>query len=310
MTPLFAFLNDRSTTLADDVHEAQRRMSTFVRTYRQLTTRVRLRTDDELSGLELALDYPLARWRNDESVDKEERSYFRTIVHRSPPLVDLPDQQEEAGATEAWLEGVRSQSCLAAYLASGLMLSFDADPPRWDRRELVIEVDALDQQLEIVRVPVELPHASQPGHVDHWRTWIDFRLRTVGSAQELWERRNELYPNLVLFPRVEDDLIRLSPDQFQQVRVKLDDLQRESERWTRGGFPHAQLPNPSPESQPTMARYSDERTFTGPDGARQEFTWHLRYTPHAGRLYYHPNQPGTVWIGYIGPHLPTVSDPS
>lgn len=105
MTPLFAFVNDRSITLAESIHEARRRMSAFIRTYQKLTTRVTVRSEDELSHRELATDYPLARWRNDKAVDREERTYYRTILHRPPSLVDLPQEQQEAGTTEAWLEG-------------------------------------------------------------------------------------------------------------------------------------------------------------------------------------------------------------
>jgi len=47
----------------------------------------------------LAPDYPLARWRNDPSVDKEKRWYFNFRITQKPFLADLdaPEIEETPG---------------------------------------------------------------------------------------------------------------------------------------------------------------------------------------------------------------------
>ena len=53
------------------------------------------------------------------------------------------------------------------------------------------------------------------------------------------------------------------------------------------------------------------RTFLCPDGEERLFSWHVRYTPGAGRIHFLPLGPREgCLIGYIGHKLPTVKYPT
>ena len=62
----------------------------------------------------------------------------------------------------------------------------------------------------------------------------------------------------------------------------------------------------TPESPATLEMYGLERTFHCHDGVLRVFSWHVRVTPGAWRLYFYP-LPGEhkFIIGYIGSHLST-----
>lgn len=67
-------------TPAPDIITARQWMSQLILTLRQATTtgvRRILRTSNEINSLEIAPDYPIARWRNDPEVDREERRFYR-----------------------------------------------------------------------------------------------------------------------------------------------------------------------------------------------------------------------------------------
>ncbi|MCI0528399.1 MAG: hypothetical protein L0Y56_13245, partial [Nitrospira sp.] len=66
----------------------------------------------------------------------------------------------------------------------------------------------------------------------------------------------------------------------------------------------------SPESQATLQQFGRERTFRSPDGEERIFSWHVRLTPGSWRIYFFPEEAGKMIVGYIGPHLPTVSYPT
>ncbi len=67
-------LNELSLTPAEDIPTAQKRMSDFIDTVRTATThgvkRV-IRTKEDFQSTILAPNYPIMRWRNDSSVDRE-----------------------------------------------------------------------------------------------------------------------------------------------------------------------------------------------------------------------------------------------
>lgn len=100
----------------------------------------------------------------------------------------------------------------------------------------------------------------------------------------------------------------LSPTMLRPVAPRLFQLQTYCQEWTEDRFDPKQLPTrASPESQVTLNQYGKERTFRCPDNRERTFSWHLRLTPGAWRLYFIPRkETRQMIIGYIGPHLPTV----
>ncbi|WP_273249565.1 hypothetical protein [Limnospira indica] len=73
-------LNELSLrTLAADIPTARQWMSVFIQTLRQATRsgvkRV-VRTQDDINSIQLAPEYPLAKWRNDPQVNREEQRFF------------------------------------------------------------------------------------------------------------------------------------------------------------------------------------------------------------------------------------------
>jgi hypothetical protein len=54
-----------------------------------------------------------------------------------------------------------------------------------------------------------------------------------------------------------------------------------------------------------MAQYGSHRVFDCPDGQQRTFDWHMRCNPNEWRIHFSPERP-RIFVGYIGPHLPTV----
>ena len=77
--------------------------------------------------------------------------------------------------------------------------------------------------------------------------------------------------------------------------------------WQNGAFDPGEIQCAvSPESGPTLQRYSEERTFMCPDGQQRVFSWHAKVG--SWRLYFDPAPgPGHLFVGYAGKHLRTVT---
>ncbi len=66
----------------------------------------------------------------------------------------------------------------------------------------------------------------------------------------------------------------------------------------------------SGESEATLNRYSQERTFRCPDGKERLFERHIKLRFCNWRIHFFPLQHGKVIVGYVGRHLPTDKYPT
>jgi hypothetical protein len=300
---------------APDIPSARARMSLFIRVVRDAvaagTSRV-LRTDGPLGNHPLAPGYPVAQWRNDPQVDRDERLYFASLTSKAPLLCDAPDAAKKEWLFEGYVQGDARpwRSGVAAYLLSALLVSLSGHST-WDAPWLTLRFLELRGHDEWVEDEVRLPHASVPEHLHEHSEWIRDQARIcVSEGAELWHRRGELFPDLDFCPAVEPQLasLRRGDRALGSVLKRLTELQGYSRNWTAGPFDPRALPGDARvDSQVTLDQYREERTFLCPDGTRRCFSWHLSVPLGGWRLYFEPlPESRRIMIGYVGPHLRTA----
>ncbi|MFC1515792.1 hypothetical protein ACFL7E_03435 [Thermodesulfobacteriota bacterium] len=304
-------------TPAGNIQEARQWMAGFINTIRSASAagvnRV-LRTHIDVNNTLLALEYPLARWRNDGDVDLEVRRYFRTLISKHPPLDDLPEIKNDMLAQDFYYQDRQLYGFGIAYLLESLSISLPSSED-WGVNTINIQTQWLDDNGDLVSEGVQIPHASNPFHIDELSGWIEIRLRAgVQNGEDLWSRREELFSNLIFCNHVAKQIYLLQPGDplFRQIIKRLFELQAYCSAWNEGAFVPDQLPfKATVESPPTIQKYWKERTFNCHGENEITFTWHGRMTPGAWRIYFDPTiGPGMMRIGYIGPKLPTVTDPT
>ena len=275
-----------------------------------------LRTHRDFHATMLAPDYPLGRWRNDPSVDKEKRWYFNFRITQKPFLVDLdaPEIEEKLGLCEFTHKGDVVQGLGHAYLLEALPVSVRS-ACRWEFSLLELEVQQLDDNGNIVTDIVTVVHASHPSHIVEHENWIQNRLQQgIRDGVDLWNRRRELFPSLIFCEGVGKQILQLRSGNpmLQSTRKRLFELENYCKSWHEGAFNSDNLPmKATPESQSTLQQYGSERTFLCPDGQERIFSWHVRLTPTAWRIHFFPKPKiKQIIIGYIGPHLPTARYPT
>ncbi len=341
-------LNELSLcTPAPDIITARQWMSQLILTLRQATTtgvkRI-LRTSNEINSLEIAPDYPIARWRNDQEVDIEERRFFRTLTNKAPFWNDVAEEfRDRFDLSQVWHEEIRdlrsnnvpikfwatlfNVNCLSgilflyksqeaqglgfALIIDGLAISFHSES-KWHYSQLNLKVRRLDENDELIDESVEIVHASSKNHVKQHKSWIQTRIRsTINDGKELWSRKQELFPNLEFCDSVQKQLEDILSGQLelQPVVKTLLTLQNYCQTWNSGSFNiQPSVLECSPESQQTLnnSKYKQQREFICPDGQRRLFTLHAKLRICNWRIHFYPETPGKIIIGYIGRHLPTV----
>lgn len=310
-------LNELSLkTSASDIYTARQLMSGLISTLRQATVsgvkRV-LRTSDEINSLELAPNYRIYQWRNDPEVDREESRFFKTLVTKAPFWTDVFEKLKD----EFDLSEIRYQEEIVsgigfALIIDGLPLSFNSES-RWSDSYLSLEVLRIDDNQEIVRETVEVVHASCLNHVKQHNDWIQDRIQktvNINSGKEIWEQREELFPNIDFCDSVNRQLqnIRYRQIELKPVIKALLGLQNSCKNWNEGYFSvQGYSLEESGESEPTLNKYRQERIFVCPDGKERLFERYIKLRLCNWRIHFIAEKPGTLIIGYIGCHLPTVN---
>ena len=296
-------------TLAPDISTARQWMAELIRTMVAAKgcglKGIRIQADFYV--MVLAENYPLSRWRNDNEVNREERTFLRTLATKTPLSVDIPDIQikikvEDPGC-ELSLHGIQAEGFKVSYYLETLAISLNSES-LWNSSCIKLELIQIDENGELIEESVEVIHASQKNHVLEHANWIQKRQQTgVTDGLELWNRRAELFSSLEFCDRVSQQIESLvDPKMLRQVVRKLFELDELSKSWIDGALNLANLPSKaSPESESRLKEFREQLNIQCLDGKKRIFSLHIRMTPGAWRLHFCTELgPGKIIIGYIG----------
>ena len=311
MNPLVFWNELAERPLAADNRVARQRMDQLIDTLAALRREAptspapRLRSTVPLDGVALAEGYTVARWRVE--TDQIRRMFFIQLATSSPLLreaVDAAEALDLFGAYDCWHQDERAFGLLAAWAAEELAVSLDSNQC-WQRPLLAVEVETLSEKAEIERRHEDVRHIADAAHVDAHRDWLrERRFQSIDDGRDLWDRRRELFPHLEMCREVQQQLEVLDPGspEFRNVARRLFEVERAFAVWDGCPIHPAFLPSKcTPETPQTLKEEADAHTSTRENGVRHLFSWHVRFTPGAGRVFFDcdsASQRGLV--GYVG----------
>lgn len=307
------YLNELSLNKpANDIYMARIMGSQLVQTTYvaiQLGLERVLRTHEKFFNLVMAPNYPISKWLNDSEVDKEIQRYIKTLTTKAPFWEGLPGLESGTYINEFSWQNQSAVGLGASYLMDGLAVSFESDEA-WKSDKILILMKSIEDDI-ILKQDILVNHASNPDHVYKHNDWIQENIQSEAKkGQDLWEKRNRLFPSLIFCNSVENQLNEMEPVYFSSVRRRLFEIEAYCKIWKSKPigtpFDSKGLLNIKTESEATLKRHGSERTFTCPDGKQRLFSWHIPLTPHARRIHFFPlSETCEIIIGYIGKHLPT-----
>lgn len=301
-----------ASTVSNSIWEGRQRMSDMLKA---ITLAKNKGMSSGVCGLRqgalnivLAPEYSAQKWRNDREVNRDERELLRVYATKDPPI----PERDDSVVREVRCGGDAGNGLLHAQ-RSGLMTISIRSNEVWDSPTLQVTVDQLGTAT-VDRTDEEIPNACREQHVESNDAWIRKRLRDSlpNTATDLnaWVQDN--VPHLLFCPKWADSVQR-SQDMARAVAGELAELEAYVAEWGSDLFDSRQHPYPgdtSPDSSPTLQRYYVCRTFPCPDGVSRVFSQHLKLYD-AWRIYIFPRpDQGRCYVGYAGPHLPTVNDPT
>lgn len=268
--------------------------------------------DQDYRSFELAPGYRIEQWRNDSTVDVENKRMFRTLLNKSVIYNSNEFDKEWNFCTEFEHEKYISKGCLLVYEMDGVAVSF-LSSEHWKISEIEGNYTELTEDGELEQIQVRIPNVSFPANIKVFKDYYankckELRYTEIRCGQNILECAANVFPNLVFCESaVQGCKKNVGVSEAGQVYKRLLELQRAAEEMEQK-FDKNVLTKATPESEATLERFSDEHTFMLPNGQAQLFSWHIRYTGgYAGRIFFHPVvEERIIYIGHVGHKLPTV----
>lgn len=315
--PLQLFLNELSVPDCQLPHPVSvghfKRLVATVREARNIDPALILNSDVPLATFPLGEGATVASIRNvGECI--EESLYLKAVNNRAP-LKLVADQILE-DKSDAYLREYRlrpsapicaGETALAlgfSHLFNGLSLSL-ATHEYWHELSIELDMTTLNSVGEVVAMQVAARNASTPAkitaHADALRALL---APTISDGAALWERREELLPNLLFIPRTRQQLQAILPGEpmLEQVWLKLSGIDQAIEAWKIAKGPYPMFPfNVRPESRSRrgLAEFEDGA------GNKRIFSDHCDLAPTEARIHFiieSVPQPHAL-IGHIGRKL-------
>src|ERR1051326_6100162 len=200
---------------------------------------------------DLAPGYSLQQWRNDPTVDHDQKQLFRRYSTKTPELEDvLADVRIRGDISEMLCEGHSAQGLLAACLLDGVAVSWDSCPI-WRKAKIACLLHAIGTASDLVERVVEIPHAACEEHI---RAWLSTRQlqrdQYLIDGPNILKLSTEWLPNVRFVGSAVDQLPEWAPNRegWPFVLRSICQLQDLCAGWGDHPFPHSGISSPcSPE---------------------------------------------------------------
>ena len=295
-------------TIEDGHKVMQEFLENYTEMNRLLTEKVIIKRN-AFHSLMLTEDYSIYNWIADKRIEKRLKDKFRSLINRSHYVNEEDYWHSEFKVVEFNPE-MNSIGCLIAYEREDVVISMRTHE-LWDEgiiKGLYFSLIDLENDGQI---NVSIPNISQHLHVLSFRqSEIQETCLLISSGQDLWEKKEELYPHLVFCENVRDQLL-LDAEKIHIEQIMKRLLKMEEYFATFDGVFDCKLlglgSRQESESVRNSVKYRQQRIFQTPYGDNRAFYWHIDFAgKYPGRIYFLPDEERkNCLIGYIGKHLPT-----
>lgn len=263
--------------------------------------------EDIFYSWQISNGYNLKEWLEDDLVDKTYKQYLRVFLSK------YIKSAEQIDCNDRFLIKINNDE----YNILGGVIALDNEIPMfsisnfdfWQKDKINGEHEKkVDNEIKVETVS-NFSHTSSNSEIN--KITHDISLNKISSGMDLWEKRKELFPNLVFCENVKKQLYD-DPEKFHIIRImnQLECLQGyfhscSTKFSLQDVNKNARMESYSVQNSPKLKKF---RLFKLPNGEKKYFFCHISFTGKfsSGRIYFLPDCPSKKgYIGYIGRHLPT-----
>ena len=240
--------------------------------------------------------------------EKDKYRFFMGLTNKVPLLIDIdPDTRDRFRSCEAkTLPSPDGDPLVLCAIKDLIAVGFPSDSI-WDKDRITVSFDELGPNGNIEEASEEVDNLTRYTHAgpicDRHRT----DLYKCKSPSEVWNGREQMFPNIVFGPGVKRNLETLESNALRIVIKKLADIDRSAGQWRIEGGVVPQWNckiTAESESVRNNSKLLKARQFQSHNGNVKLFEWHARFGS-SGRIHLRfDSHSCEVEIGYVGLHLP------
>lgn len=242
---------------------------------------------------------------------RDARLFFVRLTQKYPLLSGLSSSLESeflgVELNSAALDSKDGEPIVLCALNKWISISFPIG--NWDSDLLNVQYHKImkDSSFEVVETQIDnLARADHANGIINRQK--DQTLSQLQSFENLWEKKEIIFPNLLFGLNVENQIRKLPNGLLTTVSHKLKGLDQTAEKWKVEKTPNPNwVTKVTPESTKSMQsdQFRQERMFQSRDGTQKLYELHARFGS-SGRIHLRIEH-GTriIEIGYIGWHLPS-----
>jgi hypothetical protein len=316
--------NELSVSAVNSREEVCQVMETFINTHIKAKEagledlRIHENSLPNIYQLNLSEDYSIDTWLNDKRVDTDLQDKF-LLISTTSPLVKTDDiEKNDENSRSEFFKTLDNSTFQvwglgASYIYDTISFSL-ATHKEWEKTQVEIIHYYLDENVQDQSSERIVRHFSTTETLKEHLEWYQaYELENLKKVVEIWDKRNELFPNLVFNGDTEKQLKNIGdPKTLAKVYNSLRRLNDYVANWKKGGFncEDASIKTKikmSPESASTNQKFGSQRTFTIPGLGKKLFDLHIKLGEI--RIHFYPVEAtNKIHIGYIGKHLRVVSE--
>lgn len=248
---------------------------------------------------EFAPAYRFENWIRDPDADADLKTLLKSTFGTTPYIDDLLNQYEsDHNAVLDMMVG--EIKVIGIGLASDYIfntIAFSYGNFGWDLSNYEVVISQVKEQgNEIIEFTenASARNISTLAHCELFKEFINEQaLSGIENGKELWIKRNDLFPNLSFCDNVRQQISKYNLESlgFSMIIKRLFELQNVATNLNGNPVKPSDFPSKTtPESESRLKEFKKQLTFICPDGSSQLFSWHMRFTPGAGRIYFIANE--------------------
>ncbi|MBF0556321.1 MAG: hypothetical protein HQK96_17530 [Nitrospirae bacterium] len=269
-------------------------------------------TSRDLLDKNISPGYTIQDFIYDKKTDKEIIRVFLIIVTKGPYCETLLEKVEHKYIITSNGVDVKGSCIAAACHKAGILtslkgsISYDCNP---------IEVEYKEGTGEFQELPITNLLDTASAEIFIAEQTAKYTKDNI-SWDIFWNKRELLFPKLVFCKRLASKPSDIDfKIHYSRIRHHLQCMNNYMVKIRKGEI---KTPNyadmgvdASTESDETLYHHGHDRTYDCPDGVKRLFSWHSKIKGANKRIHFYPPDDTTddFYIGYIGKHLPTISDP-
>jgi hypothetical protein len=298
----------------DQIDIARKTINDFIKILfkaKQHADFVGLITTQDIYNFQFSSNYSIKDWLSDPLVDMKLKTFYRIFCSQKCSYIEYTDYPLNEFLIEISKNKYNCIGCLVASEMKESVISLETHE-LWHNDMINGVFITLDNEIDkIISDNRQINNISKEVHFDNLEQKLkedDFAM--ISSGQDLWEKRESIFPNLVFCNNVKDQLYK-DPQRFHilQVAKKLLRIQQYFSEYDGVYNPKelgldARTESDTVKSTPYLKAL---RQFEKPDGHTEYFYDHIGFTGHyCGRIHFLPdNENRKCYIGYVGKHLQT-----